>query len=641
MSSSSSSSCGGWLSSSSLSPSLRALLHSHGFASTAQVRRLSPSQLSKELNLPLLEALHLLQTLQPRTSQPQQPPLSLLPSSSPTPLPSTAAEEEGELIRTEKKGEGETVTAAALLPSFPPPFPSAGVCYPSALSLFSLRCGSAPSPPTPSLLMGGGAVGGSGGGGGGEGGGGGSVLTALTALTGAAGLRSRSVFTLCRSLDGLLGDGVQLGELTEFVGSPGLGKCFGRGVRLRQFNGETIAVEDISGGETLMGDDGLPRTVTPGSLTQGRAPLYRIDPHWTGAEPFTVNGDHVLVLVNPVRPTAVPRDDGGGWLVMEWAVSAGHRLVRRRRQFSTQEEAEDEVYALIAAGWEPLEWEVSVDDFLRSSEEVHSSCQLLGSAAVTFTNPLEPSLHQRLTIELGQPPSTAQLGYVAWSLGIALSDGASPSISPGAAPSPDRQPHHRLLARLQHFTAAAAQLSAHVSAAAVGRIVCVYAYDLTRQSPHRIPRALICDSLYVRRCLLAGLLDSAGEYNAEDEVYHLSAEQLHVIVGCKELAATLGLRNSAITSHTKCTSQHTGEGNSGHRIAISGDMWEVARHCAVLDKRCLPPGPLTSVDQALSRCYGLTISPLPTGDYFGFAVDGGINRRFLLEDYTVTHNVSL
>ena len=27
-------------------------------------------------------------------------------------------------------------------------------------------------------------------------------------------------------------------------------------------------------------------------------------------------------------------------------------------------------------------------------------------------------------------------------------------------------------------------------------------------------------------------------------------------------------------------------------------------------------------------------------EYFGFAVHGGHNRRFLLEDFTITHNVS-
>ena len=40
-----------------------------------------------------------------------------------------------------------------------------------------------------------------------------------------------------------------------------------------------------------------------------------------------------------------------------------------------------------------------------------------------------------------------------------------------------------------------------------------------------------------------------------------------------------------------------------------------------------------------SRCYGFSITALPAGDYFGFAVQGGVNRRFLLEDYTITHNV--
>ena len=89
------------------------------------------------------------------------------------------------------------------------------------------------------------------------------------------------------------------------LGSPtGSGKCFARGTQLRLYNGDLIAVENIRGGEQLMGDDGTPRIVTPGSLTArgSRGVLYTVTPQWEGAEAFTVNGEHILVLSNSVRP---------------------------------------------------------------------------------------------------------------------------------------------------------------------------------------------------------------------------------------------------------------------------------------------------------------------------------------------------
>src|SRR3984885_900023 len=71
-------------------------------------------------------------------------------------------------------------------------------------------------------------------------------------------------------------------------------KCFAAGTLLRLFDGNAIAVEDIVGGERLMGDDGTVRVVTPGSLTRGVGRMYRIKPKWTGAESFVVSGNHIL-----------------------------------------------------------------------------------------------------------------------------------------------------------------------------------------------------------------------------------------------------------------------------------------------------------------------------------------------------------
>ena len=52
----------------------------------------------------------------------------------------------------------------------------------------------------------------------------------------------------------------------------------------------------------------------------------------------------------------------------------------------------------------------------------------------------------------------------------------------------------------------------------------------------------------------------------------------------------------------------------------------------------IPLLPTTVGKNNAFRCYGFSIAQLCNGDYFGFAVHGGVNRRFLLEDYTVTHN---
>ena len=443
-------------------------------------------------------------------------------------------------------------------------------------------------------------------------------------------------------------------QVVIVVGETGSGKCFARGTRLRLVNGDTVAVEDVVGGEQLMGDDGLPRTVTPGSLSRGVAPLYRISPTWDGARSFTVNGAHILVLVNDSRPYVC--QEGSQWVACEWELNTDSGMRERRQSFDTQCQAEAEVAAILAAGWAPLEWEPTVEEFLQASATVRGLCKLVACKVITFTNPLLPTLQQVLTEELGAPPSTTQLGYMAWWLGMWLTDGDSgrPSISQGVAPPPDSHHHHDILDRLRAyqglFHEPVAQVIERASSAGwevlwfnygidgvAGRVL--RRYGLLGNKQH-IPRALICDSLVVRQRLLAGVIDGNGCCGPRS-AYELNATDVDLITGCKELAASLGLRNSAVVAHTS-TSQQTRQNCRGHCLTLSGDMRDVVQYCAATRKECPQPGAVDCVEKTGdSRYYGFSIDALPAGEYFGFAVHGGDNRRFLLEDYTVTHNVNL
>ena len=106
-------------------------------------------------------------------------------------------------------------------------------------------------------------------------------------------------------------------------------RCFAPGTRVRLMNGDTIAVEEVRGREVLMGDDSTPRVVTPGSLVHGEAPMFRIEPGWEGAKPFTVNGAHTLVLVNNNRPRKweVANRPNSRWRVQRWELTTDNRLV--------------------------------------------------------------------------------------------------------------------------------------------------------------------------------------------------------------------------------------------------------------------------------------------------------------------------
>ena len=420
----------------------------------------------------------------------------------------------------------------------------------------------------------------------------------------------------------------------------GSGKCFARGTRLRLVNGDCVAVEDVVGGEQLMGDDGLPRTVTPGSLTHGIDTLYRITPTWEGAQPFVVNAAHILVLVNDVRPYVRPYRSM--WAAVEWEVTTEGIMRQRVSVYATQAEAQADVAATVAPGWETLEWEPTVEQFLQHDATVQRSCQLVACQPITFINPQLPSLRRVLTQVLGKPCSTAQLEYMAWWLGMWLSYGSDKHMS---------LLRYGMFAQILTYMGLFDE-SGTERADKPFDVDCIdfdfrgegvasrvlHRYGLIDSKHKHIPRALICDSATVRQGLLAGLIDGAGWYDRGYNRFDIACQHLNVISGCKELAATLGLRNGAVSDHS-CTDKYTGQRCDGHRVSVSGNMWDVLRHCSFTDKQSVQPSAADYIASNIkSRCYGLTVAELPAGEYFGFAVHGGCNRRFLLDDYTVTHN---
>ena len=76
----------------------------------------------------------------------------------------------------------------------------------------------------------------------------------------------------------------------------GVGKCHAKNTPIIMYDGSIKMVQDIAQGEKLMGDDDMPRTVM--SLARGKDEMFEIKP-LTGGDPFIVNSEHILCLVDP------------------------------------------------------------------------------------------------------------------------------------------------------------------------------------------------------------------------------------------------------------------------------------------------------------------------------------------------------
>ena len=446
-----------------------------------------------------------------------------------------------------------------------------------------------------------------------------------------------------------------------FSGPVGSGKCWAAGTTLRLYSGDVQAVETFVGGELLMGDDGRPRVVTPGTVIQGRAVMHRIDPHWEGAEAFTVNGAHILVLAVNAGPRV--RKSQFSLEVVWYEVDVSSGLRQRRQRFPTRDLA-DAACAQRLKGWQPLVWEVSVDDFLARAAPVREACQLFQSRAVSFRSPRPDSLAQHLKGILGGAPSPQQCAWAAWYLGLWLANGVASCdwICQAGTSQGQRSAQHPVAERLEQYAALfeekVTRVCAHRTSAghrvyhfkfgSVGPLGepavaskarrLLQAYGLLNQQ--HVPQAWVCDTVDVRRCIVAGMVDGDGCYDRLSDAYDLRVNGRHIADGLRTVAGSLGLRNGR--AHPKPRIKlETGDVEYGFHVRLSGDMRDVVQHCALTSNQGPRPGQPGHVGSGeYSRCYGFSITTLPVGDYYGFAVHGGANRRLLLGDFTVTHNVS-
>ena len=133
----------------------------------------------------------------------------------------------------------------------------------------------------------------------------------------------------------------------------------------------------------------------------------------------------------------------------------------------------------------------------------------------------------------------------------------------------------------------------------------------------------------VRMSLLAGLIDSDGHMT--NNCYDLIFKSRVLADDTVELSKSLGFR-TVINECTKtCTNVSTGPvTNTYYRITISGDGLDEIP--VLLDRKKCHERQSTK-DACVS---GIDVQSVGENEYFGFELDG--DGRFLLDDFTVTHN---
>ena len=146
-----------------------------------------------------------------------------------------------------------------------------------------------------------------------------------------------------------------------------------------------------------------------------------------------------------------------------------------------------------------------------------------------------------------------------------------------------------------------------------------------------IPHEFLNNSRQNRLKLLAGLIDSDGHCNkGNGDTFEITLSKKELAEQVKYLADTLGFRTSINSKSGNIKS--IGFKSTVYRVRIGGNTSEIP---------CLLERKQSHVwtDRRNWQNTGIEIVKDKVDEYYGFEIDG--NRRFLLEDGTVTHNTAL
>lgn len=391
-------------------------------------------------------------------------------------------------------------------------------------------------------------------------------------------------------------------------GPPGCGKCLGRGTPVLMWNGTTKMIEDVVVGDVLVGDDSTPRTVQ--ALGRGQDQMYKIKQR--NADDYVVNSEHILTLsISGNRSVTTHRNRNKPFKVQYFDHTA---LKFRSKYFLTTDEAE--TFSAELTQISPDTIDIPLKNYMKL--DAHAKEHLKGF---------------KVPVEWKEQPIEIDPYIVGYWIGDGSKDG--PLIT---TQEPEVVQYFRDWCDRNGMTL--------VDRLCKDKCPSYYMKGSQRNNPFlqflqsnnminnkHIPLNYQRNSRPILMKLLAGIIDSDGYKESECD-YEIAQKSKQIADGIQFICHSLGFYCSINRRQKTCTNSANGRVTGWYYIVrVSGfGMEELPLLCH--RKRSNPRGqkqnPLVT---------GITVEPLGYEDYFGVVLDG--NERFLLGDFTVTHNTSV
>lgn len=444
----------------------------------------------------------------------------------------------------------------------------------------------------------------------------------------------------------------------------GIKACLKKGTLVPKFDGNIVKIEDIVIGDEVIGDDGTRRIVI--NKCEGNGRLFEISQ--PRGKSYIVNEQHLLSLRMPDHKVIFWNTAKNGWSIL-W-LDKTTKMIRSKHMSVLPPKIQCPECKTFLSGnlnrhYSRIHTEKSLPVLERLSPtvippdipEVQKTLDEMKEFASTIPddNTLDISVKEYMKLT---PTMKSRLsGYVSncvlWEktpvkldpyvLGLWLGDG----YQHGYAFVINNEEDPEILEYLNEWgtkndakfkQSPTDRISYSISSASksgkapLKKLLAEYGLINNKH----IPLDYIVNSEEIRLAVLAGLIDSDGTVQTEGRriIIAQGMEHSRLANDIVFLAKTLGFMCSY---HVKKTQwKYKGEFRSGNaiNINISGNGIEYIP-TKVARKKCFAP-----LKREVCNTGKLTVREVDTGDYIGIEVDGP-TKRFVLEDFTVTHNCNI
>ncbi len=381
-------------------------------------------------------------------------------------------------------------------------------------------------------------------------------------------------------------------DLTLFFGLSGSGKCLGKDTPVLMYDGTIKLVQDIKVGEQIMGDDSKSRNIL--STCTGREQLYEISSSGkratTKSTKYIVNESHILSLKANPEHLNMYKTDGD---IID--ISVKDYLTVLPKSYVNKGDGSN---SLLCGYRVPI---------LFNKKPIPFDPYMLGYwlGDGTSAKPDITTIEKEVIEYFEQNLTKYQL-----------------ELKQIHEKDKSRDISYRIISSGDNYKQKGCNTFINI----------LRKYNLFNNK--HIPMNYKCNDRKVQLAILAGILDSDGYYDKKGKIYDIVLKSEKLFDDVIFLARSLGYSAYKSPCKKTCTNSKNGPVIGDYfRTTISGDnLSEIP--CIVPRKQ--------AENRIMNKSvlkYGITVKKLDVGDYYGFEIDG--NKRFLLGDFTVTHNTSL